>query len=633
MSQPTPYVPATSFSDHTANLPDIPQDGTDMDAEFQAIKTTLDETLTNLAIIQRDDGNLANGVVTTDSLDPLLAAQLGASEVWVTATEYEVGDDVFFGNGIYRCATAHTSGTFLTDLAAAKWTVLLDFSSAVLSSTSATSTLMATGAKVFTTQADKYFRAGDYIAIQSDANPTGNVMFATVTSYAGTTLTTSVFLVVGAGTYADWTIRVSGPRGATGAGGTLDFAALSSETVVDPSNDQLVIFDASEGGGTNNKITPIAFLSGVTTPLTEDTTPDGTADFIPTYDTSATTMKKVKPHSILSTVTGLTADATPVGTADYLLSYDASASLPKKVLINDVYKTVNDLTEDTDPDMNFDFIPYYKVVGSVPRKTKPVNILKGINTLTEDTSPDTAADFILSYDTSAGTVKKVKPDNLLGSSSGRLIDVQTFTASGTWTKPALTTKVRVTVVGGGGGGAAGQNPSTGGTGGTSSFGAFCSATGGAGGSATGTAGNIIFAGLGGAGGVGSGGDEIGEGQDGASGGGCNDGTNDFLAIGGTGGSSIRGGGGRGASVASSTSGGATAAGLAGNRYGGGGGGGATAGTIGGGGGGGGGYAIEYITSGLGSSETVTVGAAGSAGAGSPAGGAGAAGIVIVESYT
>ena len=59
MAQPTPYVPATSFSDHTSSQPEVPQDGIDLDAEFQAIKLTLDEVLANLALIQRDDGALA----------------------------------------------------------------------------------------------------------------------------------------------------------------------------------------------------------------------------------------------------------------------------------------------------------------------------------------------------------------------------------------------------------------------------------------------------------------------------------------------------------------------------------------------------------------------------------------------
>lgn len=42
---------------------------------------------------------------------------------WVTATAYVVGNLVQSGGYCYECLTAHTSGTFATDLAAAKWEV------------------------------------------------------------------------------------------------------------------------------------------------------------------------------------------------------------------------------------------------------------------------------------------------------------------------------------------------------------------------------------------------------------------------------------------------------------------------------------------------------------------------------
>lgn len=61
-----------------------------------------------------------------------------------------------------------------------------------------------------------------------------------------------------------------------------------------------------------------------------------------------------------------------------------------------------------------------------------------------------------------------------GITSGQ-IQTQLFTAPGTWTWPATTTQVRVTVIGGGGGSTSSNNGTSGGT---SSFGSAVSATGG-----------------------------------------------------------------------------------------------------------------------------------------------------------
>jgi hypothetical protein len=45
----------------------------------------------------------------------------GGISQWVTAEDYEIDDVVIETNFIYVCLTAHTSGTFATDLAALKW--------------------------------------------------------------------------------------------------------------------------------------------------------------------------------------------------------------------------------------------------------------------------------------------------------------------------------------------------------------------------------------------------------------------------------------------------------------------------------------------------------------------------------
>lgn len=45
---------------------------------------------------------------------------------WITATAYAIGDTVSNGGYNFACVTAHTSGTFATDLAASKWIYMAD---------------------------------------------------------------------------------------------------------------------------------------------------------------------------------------------------------------------------------------------------------------------------------------------------------------------------------------------------------------------------------------------------------------------------------------------------------------------------------------------------------------------------
>ena len=120
-NQPTPYSRQSNFSDWSQNYPDLPHNGTSMDNEFNAVKATLDQTLANLLLIQRDDGALQNSVVHIDSLQPqvlaLLNSDLNPRGAWVTGTAYALLDLVTNTGSTYVCLSAHTSGTFSTDLA------------------------------------------------------------------------------------------------------------------------------------------------------------------------------------------------------------------------------------------------------------------------------------------------------------------------------------------------------------------------------------------------------------------------------------------------------------------------------------------------------------------------------------
>ena len=81
MSQPPPYNPSSSFITYSAGLPGFP--GQQLDAEFSNIKTTTNAISSNLALIQRDDGELANESVDVPQLGPDLKALLGIGSVTI----------------------------------------------------------------------------------------------------------------------------------------------------------------------------------------------------------------------------------------------------------------------------------------------------------------------------------------------------------------------------------------------------------------------------------------------------------------------------------------------------------------------------------------------------------------------
>lgn len=142
MADPTKYTPGYDFADYQATLPNKPLPGQQLDVELADISQSLDETIDALADVRRSDGKLQNGSVIADSLAATLIDDIAADVLvalgpeaeaaiqealpqwrgaWLTTTAYAVNDLAREAGSTYICIAAHTSGTFSTDLAAAKW--------------------------------------------------------------------------------------------------------------------------------------------------------------------------------------------------------------------------------------------------------------------------------------------------------------------------------------------------------------------------------------------------------------------------------------------------------------------------------------------------------------------------------
>lgn len=154
--------------------------------ELQEHKETLERT------IQYPISQTPSSTDTTDFLNTVLEAKTNAQDS-ATASATSASDAL---------SSANTAATYATGLNA----------------TSTSSNSIETGAKTFTTQANKTFSAGQFI-MAVDSSNNANYMFGQVTSYSSTTLVIDSQVIGGSGTKTSWSIYIVGARGATGAAG------------------------------------------------------------------------------------------------------------------------------------------------------------------------------------------------------------------------------------------------------------------------------------------------------------------------------------------------------------------------------------------------------------------------------
>jgi hypothetical protein len=90
----------------------------------------------------------------------------------------------------------------------------IDGADSVVTGTSATNLAIATGSKIFATQAGVGWALGQRLRAASD--DATKVMEGEVTAYSGTSLTVDVDYTAGSGSHADWNLSVAGERGGQG---------------------------------------------------------------------------------------------------------------------------------------------------------------------------------------------------------------------------------------------------------------------------------------------------------------------------------------------------------------------------------------------------------------------------------
>lgn len=109
MAQPASYDRQASFSNEESLNPTTKTPGASLDAEFNAVKISLDQTQSNLSLLQRDDGALRNGSVGPDQLADSLSVGFTLRGAWEAPENYLTGDGVTYDSVFYRALASHVS--------------------------------------------------------------------------------------------------------------------------------------------------------------------------------------------------------------------------------------------------------------------------------------------------------------------------------------------------------------------------------------------------------------------------------------------------------------------------------------------------------------------------------------------
>ena len=115
MSHPNPYHPDTSFADAAINNVGGRStiDATKLDKELSAASESINKTVDNIKMIQRDDGRLKDAAVEIHTLSREVLMLMGKYRLrgfWTPDSDFLVGDVASNDSFLYVCVIAHKSG-------------------------------------------------------------------------------------------------------------------------------------------------------------------------------------------------------------------------------------------------------------------------------------------------------------------------------------------------------------------------------------------------------------------------------------------------------------------------------------------------------------------------------------------
>jgi hypothetical protein len=129
----TPYLRQANFVTYEVANPTTAKRGTDLDAEFDAIRATTNNIQSRAAMIQRDDGLLANGSVHADALSAATFDAIAAEAAEAISDDVDAAAD----SADAAAAAAAAAGTSATNAAASALAAAADAANAAAFSTAA----------------------------------------------------------------------------------------------------------------------------------------------------------------------------------------------------------------------------------------------------------------------------------------------------------------------------------------------------------------------------------------------------------------------------------------------------------------------------------------------------------------